>query len=82
MSLRHLCLVWTACLGIASCGALADPEIVNGDADQVTIKAGTHMNPAALAEVYCRDHGKTPVLTNVEDPEFYGPESMFFFDCR
>ena len=40
------------------------------------------MNPAALAEAHCRDHGKTPVLTNVEDPEIYGRESMFFFDCR
>lgn len=82
MSIRHIALAWTACLGLAACGALAEPEIVSGDAGQVTIKAGTHMNPSALAEVHCEDHGKSPVLTNVEDPEFYGRESLFFYDCR
>ncbi len=82
MSNRQIVLALAACVGVAACGALAEPEIISGDASQVTIKAGTHMNPGALAEIHCEDHGKSPVLTNVEDPEFYGKESMFFFECR
>ena len=82
MSFRQIALALAACMLVAACGALAEPEIVSGDASQVTIRAGTHMNPGALAEVHCEEHGKSPVLTNVEDPEFYGNESMFFFDCR
>ena len=27
-------------------------------------------------------HGKSPVLTNVENPDIYGLESTFYFDCR
>jgi len=69
-------------VSVVGCGALAAPEIVTGDANEVAIKAGTYMNPAELAEVHCKDHGKSPVLTNVEDPEILGSESIFYFECR
>ena len=82
MSYRRVSFAIVVGVGVAGCGALAEPEIVSGDADNVVIEAGTHMNPGALAETHCRGHGKSPVLTNVEDPEIYGGESIFYFDCR
>ncbi len=82
MSNRRFAFALATCFTVAGCGAFAEPEIVSGDASQVAIKAGTHMNPSELAEAHCKDHGKSPVLTNVENPEIYGRESIFYFDCR
>ena len=79
---RQIAAALAACVFAAGCGILAEPEIVSGDANEVAIKAGTYMNPAELAELHCKDHGKSPVLTNVEDPEILGRESVFYFDCR
>lgn len=82
MGNRQFACALLACAFVAGCGAFAEPEIVEGDATQVTIAAGTHMNPAELAELHCKDHGKSPILTNIDNPEFYGGESLFYFDCR
>jgi len=82
MSNRQFAVVLVACMSVAGCGAFAEPEVVSGDANHVTIEAGTHMNPAVLAEAHCKDHAKSPILTNVENPEIYGLESTFYFDCR
>ncbi len=82
MSNRHIAFALLTCASLAGCGVLAEPEIVSGDANEVAIEAGTYMNPAELAEIHCKDHGKSPILTNVEDPEILGSESIFYFDCR
>lgn len=82
MSYRQIACAVVAFACLAGCGAFADPEVVSGDADQVTISAGTHMNPAVLAEAHCKEHDKSPILTDIEEPDIYGLESIFYFDCR
>jgi len=45
-------------------------EVVSGNADTVSVKAGHYSNPGPQATEHCAKHGKSAVLENATPPYF------------
>lgn len=70
---------------LTSCGVAqmaSEPEIISGDSNNVSFRAGTYQNPGAAASNYCKNFSKKAVAIRSEPANATGTIFNYYFDCR
>lgn len=67
--------------GCAVTDKFEEPEIIAGNAQEVSVKAGRYANPGDVASAHCAQYGRTAALRGQQPVDAFGRTYTFFFVC-